>query len=146
MKEINATCKVPNLFKLLQEKNISSTQLSRDLRISTGNISDWKSGKSSPNAKKLSEIAEYLETTSAYLLGYEKEKSSANAELEEKDRILIEAYHKSAPVIRSTVDRLLGIEEKTKTVKIAARSGAFEERVITEEEWNKIKNLPDADL
>ena len=148
MIKINEKCKVANLFRLLEEKNISSVQLSKDLGISTGNISDWKSGRATPKADKLVQLAEYLGTTSEYLLGLssKKQKNSANTEFSEKDIMLVEAYHKSEPVIQSTVDRLLGIEEKTYTVKIAARDGSFEERVLTETEWKKLQDLPDADL
>lgn len=110
-----------------------------------GNVfTAWKSGKNKSYEKHLPKIAEFFGISIDELIG--KEKSSANAELGEKDRILIEAYHMSAPLVKSTVDRLLGIEENPKTVKIAARDGTFEERVITEDEWEKIKNLPDADL
>lgn len=146
MKEINKKCRIANLFRLLDEKGITSAQLSKDCGISTGNISDWKSGRATPNANKLSVIAEYLETTSGYLLGYtdEKEKSPAGAELSEKHQRLIKAYDNAEPVVQSTVDRLLGIDEKI-TIKIAARggSGTVEEKEITKEQWEKIKELPD---
>ena len=148
MKKINEKCKVVNLFKLLDEKGITSVQLSKACGVSTGNISDWKSGRATPNANKLSVIADYLETTSGYLLGYtdEKEKSPAGAELSEKDKKLVDAYHKSEPVIQSAVDKLLGIEERTFKVKIAARNGGeIKETTLTEEEYRRLMNLPDVE-
>ena len=91
MKEINAACKVPNLFILMQEKNISISKLSNDLGISTGNISDWKSGRATPKADKLLSIAEYLETTCEYLLGKTENRTN-----------IIETVHDNHGVIGDT--------------------------------------------
>lgn len=57
------------MFKFLSIKNISSKTLSDNTGISTGNISDWKSGRSMPTAKKLVAIADYLDCSVDYLLG-----------------------------------------------------------------------------
>ena len=48
------------LFSLLEKKNIKQSELSKATGISTGNISDWKKGKSFPSAEKLLLIADYL--------------------------------------------------------------------------------------
>lgn len=129
---------------ILDEKGITQKELCEFLGLKNKSFTEWKAGRSTSYMKKLPQIAEFLGVSVEYLLG--KEKSSGSAELGEKDRKLIEAYHRSEPVIQSTVDKLLGIEEKTITVKIAARDGTYEEKTITEDEWNKIKDLPDADL
>lgn len=68
--------KIPVLFKLLSDKGISQKKLSEDTGISTGNISDWKSGKASPSMEKLSILSDYLNVTTDYLLG--KETSTKN--------------------------------------------------------------------
>ena len=118
-----------------------------ELGFSNATATKWKNG-SVPGAESLNKIAEYFGVTPAYLLGYteEKEKSPAGAELSEKDKKLVDAYHKSEPVIQATVDRLLGIEEKVYKVKIAARNGGgIEERTLTEEEYNRLKNLLDVE-
>lgn len=67
-------CKIPNLFKLLKDRGITQSQLSRATGISTGNIGDWKSGKSKPSADKLQILAEYFGVSTDYLLGTEKRK------------------------------------------------------------------------
>ena len=57
------------LFSLLEKKNIKQSELSKATGISTGNISDWKKGKSFPSAEKLLLIADYLRCSTDYLLG-----------------------------------------------------------------------------
>lgn len=58
-----------NLFKIMGELGINSKILSDNTGISTGNISDWKSGRSMPTAKKLVIIADYLDCSIDFLLG-----------------------------------------------------------------------------
>lgn len=67
-------CKIPVLFELLKERGITAKKLSDDTGISTGNISEWKSGRVSPSAKKLQVLAEYFGVSTDYLLGTEKRK------------------------------------------------------------------------
>ncbi len=63
--------KIPKLFELMKERNVTAKKLSDDTGISSGNISDWKSGRSKPSTEKLSKIAEYFGVTTDYLLGKE---------------------------------------------------------------------------
>lgn len=57
-----------NLFTLLEPRG-TAKKLSDKTGISTGNISDWKSGKSKPTAEALVLIAEYFDCSVDYLLG-----------------------------------------------------------------------------
>ena len=61
-------CTIPKLFELLDSKNIKAFQLSKDTGISSGNISDWKSGRSSPNVEALIKIADFFDCSADYLL------------------------------------------------------------------------------
>lgn len=61
--------KISNLFKILAEREISAKKLSDDTGISTGNISDWKSGRSQPSINALITIANYLNVSIDYLVG-----------------------------------------------------------------------------
>ncbi|NDO46011.1 helix-turn-helix transcriptional regulator [Clostridium sp. MD294] len=58
-----------NLFLRIKELNLTAKKLSNDTGISTGNISDWKSGRSMPTAMKLDTLADYLNCSVDYLLG-----------------------------------------------------------------------------
>lgn len=61
--------KINNLFKILEEKGFSAKKLSDHTGISTGNISDWKSGRCMPSINALIIIADYLNISIAYLVG-----------------------------------------------------------------------------
>lgn len=64
-----------HIFSLMAEKNITATELSEKTGISTGNISDWKSGRSSPKIDALIKISEVLDVSVDYLLGKEETKT-----------------------------------------------------------------------
>lgn len=66
-------------------------------------------------------------------------------ELSDKDRRILVSYH-SKPEMQSSVDKLLDIsEEKIHYVKVAARNGGVKEVALTDEELERLKNLPDVD-
>lgn len=60
---------IDNLFKMISEKGITQSKLAENTSISTGNISDWKKGRSFPSAQKLDELATYFGCSVDYLLG-----------------------------------------------------------------------------
>lgn len=60
---------IDNIFKIISEKGITQSKLAEDTSISTGNISDWKKGRSMPSAIKLDELATYFNCSVDYLLG-----------------------------------------------------------------------------
>lgn len=62
--------KIPNLFELMDKNNVKQLQLSKVIGVSQGNISDWKSGRSTPSIEALVKIAEYFNVSVDYLLGY----------------------------------------------------------------------------
>lgn len=66
-----------NLFSLLSERGAAKI-LSDKTGISTGNISDWKSGKSNPNAETLIKLAKYFNCSIDYLLGLTDTKQKTN--------------------------------------------------------------------
>ena len=132
-----------NYSNLCAKLEKSPNAVAKDLGIASGSVTAWKNG-TVPHTSTLNKIAEYFGVTAGYLLGYEK--SPAGAELSEKHQRLITAYDKSEPVIQATVDKILGIEEKTYTIKVAARNGGgIREETLTEEEYNRLKSLPDVE-
>jgi transcriptional regulator with XRE-family HTH domain len=82
-------CKIPKLFEIMDVKKISAKQLSIDTGISTGNISDWKSGRSRPSIDTLAILAAYFNVSTDYLLGNEQKEKPA-AESDELDPLDIE--------------------------------------------------------
>lgn len=58
-----------NLFTRITFLGLNAKKVSEATGISTGNISDWKSGRSMPSAIKLNILADYLNCSVDYLLG-----------------------------------------------------------------------------
>lgn len=75
--------------KLLKERNVTAYQVSKATGISTGSLSDWKNGRSSPKTDKLQKIADYFGVTVDYLItGNEKEKPALNEDELIKDEFV----------------------------------------------------------
>ena len=58
-----------NLYLRMEELNVTSKKLSDATGISTGNIGDWKYGRSKPGAESLILLADCLDCSVDYLLG-----------------------------------------------------------------------------
>ncbi len=58
-----------NFFKRMLDLNTTAKKVSEKTGISTGNISDWKSGRCLPSAEELAKIADCLDCSVDYLLG-----------------------------------------------------------------------------
>ena len=69
--------KIPVLFQLMDESGITAKALSAATGISTGNISDWKSGRSKPSSEKLTLLANFFHVSVDYLLGNDESKPDA---------------------------------------------------------------------
>lgn len=112
-----------NFFKLLNERKISAKKLSEDTGISTGNISDWKSGRSMPTALKLIQLANYLDCSVDFILGRTNTVNASNdntlkIDISEQERKVISAYRQN-PYMQSAVDKLLGVDQPMRAIKIA---------------------------
>ena len=60
--------KTDNIFSLLSDRGISLKELSEKTGISSGNISDWKSGRSTPKTDALVKISRFLGVSVDYLV------------------------------------------------------------------------------
>ncbi len=113
--------KVPILFEILERDGITQRQLSEATKISTGNISDWKSGKSAPKPEAISKIACFLNCSTDYLLGRTTAPEQPMQFQTTKEQQILAAY-KAHPELQPAIDKLLGIEEETVTVQEIART------------------------
>ena len=59
--------------KLLDERGATAYQVSKATGISTGSLTDWKKGRSSPKIENLQKIADYFGVSLDYLCGKEEE-------------------------------------------------------------------------
>lgn len=83
--------RVPVLMKILEERGMAN-KISKATGISSGNISDWKSGKSAPKPEALAKIAQFLNCTVDYLLGNTDNSQSLTDGLSGDEQRLITAY------------------------------------------------------
>lgn len=54
--------------KLLTERGLKASQVSRDTRIAPSTLSEWKHGKCKPKADKLFTLAKYFDVPLEYFL------------------------------------------------------------------------------
>ena len=57
------------LENLMKEKAVNASALSKTTGISTGNLSDWKSGRSKPGLDALWALADYFCVSIDFLVG-----------------------------------------------------------------------------
>ena len=109
-------CKIPRLFEIMKEKDIKANKLSEIIKVSTGNISDWKSGRSTPSSEKLILLAQFFNVTTDYLLGLDEEPnkhSSSRENLSEQEVRMLKAFRNLTPEDRLIeIGRAEGIAEK----------------------------------
>jgi ABC-type Mn2+/Zn2+ transport system ATPase subunit len=53
---------------LLREKGITAYKISKETGVTQTALSNWKRGKSTPNARNLQKLADYLEVSLDYLM------------------------------------------------------------------------------
>lgn len=88
--------KIPKLFELMEQRGITAKKLSTDTNISTGNISDWKSGRSKPSSDKLKLLADYFDVSTDYLLGNEQ-KECPIPPLSDTEQEVLDLFKKLTP-------------------------------------------------
>lgn len=73
MGNISENCKCPKLFEELDRQGMKQNEFAKRIGASTGNVSDWASGKSSPTRRRWMTIAEVLGKPVDELMGTKKE-------------------------------------------------------------------------
>lgn len=54
---------------LMMQRHMNKSDLSKAVGVSTGNLSDWANGRSSPSMDKLIKVADYFDVSLDYLVG-----------------------------------------------------------------------------
>ena len=90
-------CKIPRLFELINERKITAKKLSEVINVSSGNISDWKSGRSTPSSEKIILLAQYFSISADYLLGLDEvpnRKGIFDKNLNKEETKMLETFRK----------------------------------------------------
>lgn len=61
--------KIPNLFVLLKERNVSRKELCSAIGVTNSNITGWKNGDYAPSIDVVIQIAHFFNVSTDYLLG-----------------------------------------------------------------------------
>ncbi|NCB63598.1 MAG: XRE family transcriptional regulator [Clostridia bacterium] len=69
------------LKSLRTRKNISQPQLAKEISVSSGNISDWETGRSKPGYVALSALSRFFEVSADYLLELDSEPVKTGSDL-----------------------------------------------------------------
>lgn len=88
------------IFRLLKEQGKTQKDLADAIGASTGNVTDWKRGRTKPSAQSLPKIADYLDVPISILLGEQSRPVQAASmksgfdlsDLSESDIARVEAY------------------------------------------------------
>lgn len=88
------------LKKLLAEKDITASKLSRDLKIPTSSINDWLAGRTPRDLDAVREVANYLKVSTHHLLFGEPEPQSIISEILEKTEIHTGLYEISVKRVK----------------------------------------------
>ncbi len=107
---------VARINSILAEKGISKQKFYEDCHITSASYSLWNTGKTSPRAKNLEIIADYLDVTVEYLqtgLG-QKEKPAHNVDepnlFDASDAELLSAFKNAPDYKKDAIRDLLGLK------------------------------------
>lgn len=87
---------------LLDAHNMSAKEMCDRIGISTGNVSDWKSGRSSPSAEKYCLMADFFMVSVDYLMGRDELPKADTPDAQELLRIFNSADREGKTMILAT--------------------------------------------
>ena len=72
---------VKRILQLMESRHITAAELTREISLANGVITQWKSGKSKPSTDAIVKLAHFFDVSTDYLLtGTEKESSLSDEE------------------------------------------------------------------
>ena len=102
-------------LQAIQDKGVTPYNVSKNTKIATSTLSDWKNGKSMPKYDKMVDIANYLEVDPEYLVsGCEKSDIQIAAETDEEilsDKKLVKALKMYLAQDEKTKDKIVRMIE-----------------------------------
>ena len=93
---------------LRKQKRMSQTELAKILHVSQQTVTAWETGKAEPSSSAVSNLADYFNVTTDYLLGRpEKKKGKQNVELTDDDIIMTYQGKELSDEDREIIKRLM---------------------------------------
>lgn len=87
-----------------KELNLTLAEVAKRCGLSEPTVQRWESGNiKSLKMKNLTAIAQALDTTPSYLMGWEK----TPEQMEQEDKMILEAYHRASPELQEAIRRIL---------------------------------------
>lgn len=106
---------------LLESRGVKPADITKETGIKSTVFSEWKKGKSTPNADKLVKIARFLDTTVEYLVTGEDPSPAAvqpTAQLSEDEQKLLGLYRRMDPIQKGqTIGYMNGLLDKSELSK-----------------------------
>lgn len=106
MGNISEKCKCPKLFEELDRRDMKQNDFAVLIGASTGNVSDWASGKSGPSRRRWAKISEVLGMPVEEFISTKKE-PAGEGELTEDMKEILEYAQKMGPDERKAFITLL---------------------------------------
>lgn len=115
------------IFLLLESSKESQLAFAKAIGVSSGNVGDWKSGRSTPKLDAICKIADYFHVSTDYLLGRTDTPTPYSSDFTAQEWHIIHAYRQADARAREMVDVALKpfAEPQTTTpiVRLAAHGG-----------------------
>lgn len=93
---------------LRKQKRMSQTELAKIIHVSQQTVTAWETGKAEPSSSAVSNLADYFNVTTDYLLGRpEKKKEKQNVELTDDDIIMTYQGKELSDEDREIIKRLM---------------------------------------
>lgn len=93
---------------LRKQKRMSQTELAKIIHVSQQTVTAWETGKAEPASSAVSNLADYFNVTTDYLLGRpEKKKEKQNVELTDDDIIMTYQGKELSDEDREIIKRLM---------------------------------------
>ena len=103
---------------LCDQRSVTPYRVAKECGFSGVSLSDWKSGKSTPNADKLVKIARYLGTTVEYLVTGETSEPLPPVVLSQEEESLLASFRSlNATGKEKAADYLRDLSENERYIK-----------------------------
>lgn len=74
--------KIPRLYEMMEERGVKAKDITAATGISSGNIADWKSGRSTPSGERLVTLASFFGVSVEYLTGSDQDENALDKKIQ----------------------------------------------------------------